>query len=108
MLCLGVAVALAVGAFSRHRVGGITGDVIGAACELAQVTALLGEASIGAVRVLREGLEAAKDADRQRAATSILGSLLRMRVGPEIDQEIETLREELAELRRNINEENQQ
>jgi adenosylcobinamide-GDP ribazoletransferase len=40
LVIAGFAVALGVGFFARVRIGGVTGDVIGASCELSQVCAL--------------------------------------------------------------------
>ena len=41
VLAIGVVAALLGGAFAMARVGGVTGDVIGAGCELAQVAGLV-------------------------------------------------------------------
>jgi hypothetical protein len=94
----------------RHRKRPEIGAALAArkADRIAQLTALLGEAGVDAVRVLRDGLDASKDADRTRAATAILNALLRLRVGPELDQEVEQLRQEIAELRQTLNKENEQ
>ena len=40
LLAGGIAAALLVGVFARVRVGGVTGDVVGASCEVAQVVCL--------------------------------------------------------------------
>jgi len=41
LLAAGIAVSLGAGAFAAARIGGMTGDVVGAACELAQLTVLV-------------------------------------------------------------------
>jgi hypothetical protein len=95
---------------ARHRKRPAVSAALAArkADRVAQVTALLAEAAVDAVRVLRRGLDAGKEADQVRAASVILNALLRLRVGPETDEQLSALREEVAVLRQAIDKEKKQ